>query len=96
MNSAVVKLPPPATARPAPPPARVLVVGTNIYHDSMEWHVVDALRALGCATEFFAARGFGGTRSVWQKALQKRSGPTGLSLMPNSKAISSRTSPRNS
>ncbi len=71
--SSIVKLPLPP--RPAPavsrPPPRLLVVGSQYFPDSMEWHVVDAARALGGSCEFFAARSFGGTRNVWQKALQK-------------------------
>src|SRR5689334_2885815 len=62
------------SAKPVPEPRarpRVLLVGTHCFHDSMEWHVLDALRALGCEVEFFEARAFGGIQSNLQKALQK-------------------------
>jgi spore maturation protein CgeB len=39
----------------------------------MEWHVVDALAAMGCPVEFFAARSFGDARSPMGKAAQKAS-----------------------
>jgi spore maturation protein CgeB len=37
-------------------PPRVLVVGFHIFPDSLEWHIVDSLRHLGCAVEFFETR----------------------------------------
>jgi spore maturation protein CgeB len=49
----------------------VLVIGSHCFLDSMEWHVVETLRALGCAAEFFEARAFGGIQNRLQKALLK-------------------------
>jgi len=52
-------------------PSRVLVIGSNLYLDSMEWHVVDALGRLGVAVEFFQAQmRFAGTRSIAQKIME--------------------------
>jgi spore maturation protein CgeB len=68
MNAAMAELP--APHRPVPRP-RVLVIGSHCFHDSMEWHVVEGLRELGCPVEFFEARSFGGIQSNLQKALQK-------------------------
>jgi spore maturation protein CgeB len=47
---------------------RVLVVGTYYVPDSMETHVVEALRDMGASAEFFPARpGFAGIDSTAQK-----------------------------
>ena len=35
---------------------RVLVVGSHIFPDMVEWHIVDSLRHLGCPVEFFETR----------------------------------------
>lgn len=40
----------------APGAPRILVVGSQIFPDSFEWHIVDSLRHLGCPVEFFEAR----------------------------------------
>ena len=50
---------------------RTLVIGTHCFTDSMESHVLDGLRELGCNAEFFAARGIGGIETTLQKVLQK-------------------------
>jgi spore maturation protein CgeB len=50
---------------------RTLVIGSHCFTDSMESHVLDALRELGCTAEFFAARAIGGIETSLQKAMQK-------------------------
>ncbi|MEJ0087425.1 MAG: glycosyltransferase [Pseudomonadota bacterium] len=70
--SSIVRLPAPVPVPAALSPApRVLVIGSQYFDDTMEWHTVDAARALGCTVDFFAASGFGGSRGPWQKAVQK-------------------------
>lgn len=61
----------PALQTPATPRPRVFVIGTQCWPDSMESHVLDGLRELGCPVEFFAARAFGGIQNNLQKAMQK-------------------------
>ena len=74
MNS-VVQLPRAVDARRAgtPRPTRVLVVGSQYFHDTMEWHVVEAARALGCDTEFFETRNFRSLSGGLHRALLKAS-----------------------
>jgi spore maturation protein CgeB len=43
----------PAESQPPAGTPRVLVVGHHIFPDALEWHIVESLRRLGCATEFF-------------------------------------------
>lgn len=50
---------------------RVLLIGATLANDSMEGHVLDALRARGCEAEFFPTTGFGRLPIPLQKALQK-------------------------
>lgn len=74
MSASVITLPvakPGRAPSPLLPRPRVLVVGSNCFHDSMEWHVVAGLREIGCSAEFFELRSFGGTQNNLQKALQK-------------------------
>src|SRR5262245_37373304 len=74
MTGVVVRLhePAPRAIRvPAAPRPRVLVIGTHCFEDSMESHVLAALRELDCPSNFFEARAFGGIQSNLQKALQK-------------------------
>src|SRR5262249_18595653 len=71
--SSIVKLPLPARSLAAVPEfrPRLLVIGVDYGPDTMEWHVVDAARAMGCTVEFFGARPFGAFSGHWRKALQK-------------------------
>jgi len=70
--SSIVRLPlPQPAAQAANPRPRLLVVGLQNFHDSMEWHVLDAARALGCEASFFSTRGFAGLRGTWHKAVDK-------------------------
>lgn len=51
---------------------RVLVIGSQAFADSMEWHVMDALPRIGAHAEFFSARTWlTGTRSIAQKVAGK-------------------------
>jgi spore maturation protein CgeB len=44
---------------------RVLVIGSQAFPDTMEWHVIDSLRHLGCPHELFDTRmSWGGPRSL--------------------------------
>jgi spore maturation protein CgeB len=69
--SSVVKLSRADTACAESVPARLLVVGAQYFNDTMEWHVVEAARALGCAAEFFEARAFRALGGAPHKALLK-------------------------
>jgi spore maturation protein CgeB len=40
-------------SHPAAHAPRVLVVGSHIFRDALEWHIVDSFRHLGCPVEFF-------------------------------------------
>jgi spore maturation protein CgeB len=54
------------------PNARVLVLGSNAYPDSFEWHIADSLKYLGCTVELFHnGRNFGGAFGLAAKALHK-------------------------
>jgi spore maturation protein CgeB len=37
-------------------PPRVLVIGSQIFPDAFEWHIVDSLRRLGCPVQFLETR----------------------------------------
>jgi spore maturation protein CgeB len=53
-------------------PRSVLVVGSDNWPDSMEWHVVDALQQLQIRAEFFAARSrWGDVNGVAHKVMTK-------------------------
>jgi spore maturation protein CgeB len=43
----------PAKRRDSTNPPRVLVVGSHIFPDALEWHIVDSFRHQGCPVEFF-------------------------------------------
>jgi spore maturation protein CgeB len=54
----------PAADAGAYQPPRVLVIGSQSFPDTLEWHVMDSLRHLGYACDLFETRiGFGGARS---------------------------------
>lgn len=80
MNSVIdrpsVPATPPIPARERPPrsPPRVLVLGSHIFPDSLEWHIVDSLRRLDCPVEFFQTQVAGsGTPGLLRYALRKGS-----------------------
>src|SRR5579871_4217636 len=51
---------------------RVLVIGSQIFPDTLEWHVMDSLRFLGCPHELFDTRiHIGGYRSLLSGAVNK-------------------------
>ena len=51
---------------------RVLVIGSQSFPDTLEWHVIDSLRHLGCPHELFDVRfSVGGTRSLVSSAVGK-------------------------
>lgn len=53
-------------------PLRVFVIGSQSFPDTLEWHVVDTLRHMGCAYELFDVRlTFGGARSFISGAIGK-------------------------
>jgi spore maturation protein CgeB len=54
------------------PAPRVLVIGSQSFPDTLEWHVMDSLRHLGCPHELFDMRiGLGGARSFLTGAASK-------------------------
>jgi spore maturation protein CgeB len=64
----------PARQHPAGSPPRVLVLGSHIFPDALEWHIVDSFRQLGCPVEFFQTQVAGsGTPSLIRYALRKGS-----------------------
>jgi len=53
-------------------PPRLLVVGHHIFPDAFEWHIVETLRRMGCATEFFeSAPAYGPMPNIARRAIQK-------------------------
>jgi spore maturation protein CgeB len=46
----------PANWRIETNPPRVLVLGSHIFTDALEWHLVDSFKHLGCPVEFFETR----------------------------------------
>lgn len=46
----------PQVKHPASPAPRVLVIGATRSQDSLEWHVLESLRNLGCAADLFDTR----------------------------------------
>lgn len=57
---------------PSPSPPRVLLIGTRCSADSMESHVLDALRACGCTVTFFSMQPqVGGLGSVAGAVMHK-------------------------
>jgi spore maturation protein CgeB len=54
---------------------RVLVIGSHIFPDAFEWHIVDALRHMGCPVEFFDTRiAFAHAPSLAQQVFQRLAG----------------------
>jgi len=60
--SALERHPTSNARRPVKAPPRVLLLGSHIFPDALEWHIVDALRQLGCPIEFFQTQ-FVGSRA---------------------------------
>jgi spore maturation protein CgeB len=51
---------------------RVLLVGSHVYRDGFEWHLLDSLRELGCPSEFFETQVVGSSAPLFaQLAAQK-------------------------
>lgn len=64
----------PFRQRPARSPPRVLVLGSHIFPDALEWHIVDSFRRMGCPVEFFQTQVAGsGTPGLLRYALRKGS-----------------------
>jgi spore maturation protein CgeB len=57
------------------PPPRVLLIGSHIFPDALEWHIVDSLRHLGCPVEFIETRiSPAAAPRIAQQALDKLAG----------------------
>jgi spore maturation protein CgeB len=74
MNSVIDRPPTSAGPRPAKPPPRVLILGSHIFPDALEWHIVDAFRQLRCPIEFFQTQFVGsGAPRLIRNAIRKGS-----------------------
>jgi spore maturation protein CgeB len=61
-----------ARQRSAASPPRVLVLGSHIFPDALEWHIVDSFRQFGCPVEFFQTQVAGsGTPGLLRYVLRK-------------------------